>query len=282
MIEHYEKPKRLKDLINLQHNGIFYIISEEPGDLLPCGGQTMDRLLINEFGMRRCAPLVYFWWSIDDYDTEDDGSLLGITRAHIAGDVKIIFQEKWSRQMAMYASQYDPLHNFLDEYYETGSGSLTETENNDKSRTVDDDVTHGMTTTRTDNLSETGSSSSTSSGSHGADNDRYGMNSATAVGETKLTETDSDTTTGSHTTSNTGTMAFVDSGVDQRDITESERENKSKSNTTGKSLNGYHRGNIGNISTQKLVKEEIELWRWNLAREMCKDVADLLTLPLYF
>ena len=272
MIEHYEKPKRLKDLINLQHNGIFYIISEEPGDLLPCGGQTMDRLLINEFGMRRCAPLVYFWWSKDE-------------QPHIvviAGDVKAILQEKWSRQMAMYASEYDPLHNFLDEYYETGSGSLAETENNAKNKTVNDDLTHGMTTTRTDNLSETGSSSSTSSGSHGADNDRYGMNSATAVGESKLTETDSDTTTGSHTTSNTGTMAFVDSGVDQRDISEAEQESKSKSNTTGKTLNGYHRGNIGNISTQKLVKEEIELWRWNLAREMCKDVADLLTLPLYF
>lgn len=281
MIEHYEKPKSVKELLGGNHNGLFQLMSDD-SSIYPCNASTLDRLFITEYGMRRCGPLIYFWWEDDDFETEEDGTLLQTTRSHIATDVFQILKDKWSRQLDVFSSQYDPLHNFLDEYYETGSGSLTETENNGKSRTVDDDLTHGMTTTRTDNLSETGSSSSTSSGSHGADNDRYGLNSATAVGESKLTESDSDTTTGSHTTSNTGTMAFVDSGVDQRDITESERENKSKSNTTGKSLNGYHRGNIGNISTQKLIKEEYELWRWNLAKEMVKDVADTLTLPLYF
>ena len=42
-----------------------------------------------------------------------------------------------------------------------------------------------------------------------------------------------------------------------------------------------HLGNIGNQTTQQLLTEEIELWRWNFIQEVLNDVKDFLTLPVY-
>lgn len=281
MIEHYEKPKSVKELLGGNHNGLFTLMSDD-SSIYPCNASTLDRLFITEYGMRRCGPLIYFWWEDDDFETEEDGTLLQTTRSHIATDLYQILKDKWSRQLDAFTAEYDPLHSFLDEYQESVSGQSSESETLSKTRSVDDDLTHGMTTTRTDNLSESGSNTTSESVSGSNDLDRYGFNSAAAVGESEQSNSETSSSTGSHTTTNTGTMAFVDSGVDQRDISETESGSNSKSGTTGKSVEGYHKGNIGNISTQKLIKEEYELWRWNLAKEMVKDVADTLTLPLYF
>ena len=42
-----------------------------------------------------------------------------------------------------------------------------------------------------------------------------------------------------------------------------------------------HLGNIGNQTTQQLIREEIELWRWNYINMVLSDVKDFLTLPIY-
>ena len=42
-----------------------------------------------------------------------------------------------------------------------------------------------------------------------------------------------------------------------------------------------HLGNIGNITTQQLINEEIKLWRWNFIQELLNDVKDFLTIPVY-
>lgn len=42
-----------------------------------------------------------------------------------------------------------------------------------------------------------------------------------------------------------------------------------------------HSGNIGNISPQDLLLQEIELWRWNFIYEVMDDVKQFLTIPLY-
>lgn len=42
-----------------------------------------------------------------------------------------------------------------------------------------------------------------------------------------------------------------------------------------------HVGNIGNLTTQQLITQEIELWRWNFIQEVLNDVKDFLTLPVY-
>ena len=42
-----------------------------------------------------------------------------------------------------------------------------------------------------------------------------------------------------------------------------------------------HLGNIGNLTTQQLMNQEIELWRWNFIHQILDDVKDFLTIPVY-
>lgn len=160
---------------------------------------------------------------------------------------------------------------------------------------------------RTDNLTESSSSSS----DHGI----YGFNSATASGAdsdagagsrlntgTQTTESDvSDTTTvdSDVVKSNTGTQRNEDSSNEQLTITgglthttddshvvsgtKAKTGTDSTEVTTDKTRErDYTRsGNIGNLTTQQLVTQEIQLWRWNFIQEVLNDVKDFLTLPVY-
>ena len=42
-----------------------------------------------------------------------------------------------------------------------------------------------------------------------------------------------------------------------------------------------HSGNIGNLTTQQLIKQEIELRRWNFIEAVLEDAKELLTIPMY-
>ena len=125
--------------------------------------------------------------------------------------------------------------------------------------------------------------------------------------------TSSFTGTDTTTTSNTSTL----SGQDAKSITETKTLNDSQSITKTETITGglskteqssvssststafggkdtetgseartisrsYNRiGNIGNIPTQQLFREEIELWKWNLLTQIIDDVKDYITVPIY-
>jgi hypothetical protein len=76
------------------------------------------------------------------------------------------------------------------------------------------------------------------------------------------------------------------------------RENNLKSTTSGedsitggdsstqtskneKDRIGRHFGNIGNLTSQKMILEEINLWKWNYMQEILNDVKEFCTLPVY-
>ena len=40
-------------------------------------------------------------------------------------------------------------------------------------------------------------------------------------------------------------------------------------------------GNIGNITTQQMLNQEIELWKWNFINQVLEDVKQLTTLQIY-
>ena len=42
-----------------------------------------------------------------------------------------------------------------------------------------------------------------------------------------------------------------------------------------------HKGNIGNLSPQQLIEQEINLWRWNFIDEVFEDIKSLITIPIY-
>lgn len=175
------------------------------------------------------------------------------------------------------------------------------------------------TSTRTDNLTQQAQSSGNKSSTRTDNfsevldsdtaNNIYGYNSDEAVGDnTSATDstrlntgtqqnvgTSSDTTT----TTNTGTQGKSQSGTvettltgglthttdDSRVTSGTKRTTGTETDVTGsertRTRDFTHLGNIGNHTTQQLITEEIELWRWQITQEILNDVKDFLTLPLY-
>lgn len=104
---------------------------------------------------------------------------------------------------------------------------------------------------------------------------------------------------GTVTTANTGTQTLVDDNEERvssstsnsrsvHDVTgytgsDTSNESTSKSRTTTNDIDktGRHFGNIGNLTSQKQILEEINLWRWNYVNEILNDVKEFTTLPVY-
>lgn len=42
-----------------------------------------------------------------------------------------------------------------------------------------------------------------------------------------------------------------------------------------------HKGNIGNLTPQQLITQEIDLWRWNFIDEVMSDIKSMITIPIY-
>ena len=86
-----------------------------------------------------------------------------------------------------------------------------------------------------------------------------------SVTETK--QTGAESTTGSDTTTGSVTRE-----MDGTETTQSS-DNRDRS--------GSHSGNIGNLTSQKMLNEEIELWKWNYVRSILDDAIKFLTLDVY-
>lgn len=251
-------------------DGIFSNMEYE----LPMDGSQMDLLFFSDFGLKTVAPLVLNVMGDEEALTSEQ---IGVLASLLLNKNK----NKWDRYSALLNQEYDPLHNYLDEYAESGTEDIGKSD----SRTMNDTYTEGIntdnTSTRTDNLSEgsTGTFSNTDTGSN--TENRYGMNSNAGSPVTSGSDTVTSGGTNSNTTTNTGTQTVRDVRDEDRSITEARTESADVDTNREHAKEGYHRGNIGNISSQKLIGEELELWKWNFVQEMLNDAKDLFTLPLY-
>ena len=269
MIEHITTTPKVKNVFPAT-NGLFshspYSFPMDPGQL--------DLLFYTDFGLKTIAPLVDSLLAGDESLSEAKLTLLGTMLVNK-------YKNKWDRDKAVAESEYDPMHNYLDEYHEEGEASEDETatkhETDEWNETIDTD----NTSTRTDNLTEGDSGSYSNSDSGTNAQNRYGLNSNTAVPVTSGSDAITSSGTNSNTRTNTGTQTMRDVRDEERDISDTHDARNTRYNDKSHEKTGYHRGNIGNISTQKLLLEEIELWRWNFADEILRDARDFLTLPIY-
>ena len=137
------------------------------------------------------------------------------------------------------------------------------------------DVT--TTNTGTQTLANTGSDSISNSGTQSHTSSDTGTvttaNTGTQGVVTDATLQDTTLNTGTRQLSQTDTL----SGKDEysRDISTHDVE------TTGRDRSGRHFGNIGNLTSQKQILEEINLWRWNYVNSIIDDVKEFCTLPVY-
>jgi hypothetical protein len=243
--------------------GIFHHIPLSlPADF-PVSSATLDILFISEYGECSVSPLVL--------KIHEDG-LSELTSDELTQLGEILYtvnKKKWEDLISLYMLDYDPIHNFSDTVHEvvhedaTSNDTLTHntTLALDETKNIDRDVT------RTDNLEE----AITSENKEGYAGFNSSQSSDVSDGQSSTTR------------SNTGT---------QQNVTSDESKTNGTRKTTGTDTTGRvsdhdrtkdttHIGNIGNITTQQLIKEEIDVKQWNPVSAILNDVKECLTIPLY-
>ena len=339
----------------------------------------LDLLFAANYGKKNPSPIV------ETIQGEDEGLMDDTKLNLLARTILEVYKPKWDKLADIYDIEYDPIHNYLDEWEDTSqedrdlSGSTqgtktleygkvdtlskTRTDNLSESIDVDNDTTvtrtnnlteletralnntsqrtdnltetdaYGKTSTRTDNLHEVSGTDTTSGDSGNSADNIFGFNSANAVAansgsnsntgssnvdstvdntgtqavaeggsDTKTntgTQSTSGSDTGTVTTANTGTMQNVTDGTVSSVRTNTGTVQTAQTDTlsgvdttrdtgtshdvesTGRDRSGRHFGNIGNLTSQKQIKEEIELWKWNYVNEILSDVSDFCCIPVY-
>lgn len=87
--------------------------------------------------------------------------------------------------------------------------------------------------------------------------------------------------TGSDTVANTGTVSTQDSKTTTSTSSRSGQSSDTETGTNSRERSGVHTGNIGNLTSQKMITEEIALWKWNFIEEVLRDATEFLTLDVY-
>lgn len=282
--------KKIREMIPL-NNGIFSAIDYQYPAVFNITDQEMDFMFVTNCGLRTIAPVV-----VVAYEQNSEAYITTLAQM-----IKHMYTPKWDKLAAMVNLQYDPIHNYSDTVHEEitedieGSDTLTHnttvanTEQVDNDTSVSDSGTERMVVskqgskTRTDNLSEAVANTD--------ENNVFGFNSVQAVGSDTGASNTTRTNTGTQGTSETGSDESTKYGglVHTTDGTIATEGTKRTTGTEGteKSSNRErvrdltHLGNIGNITTQQLINEEIKLWRWNFIQELLNDVKDFLTIPVY-
>lgn len=269
------KNPKIKDCLPLV-NGIWYYIDYQFPEVFDIDSSQLDVMFISNWSMRTAAPILRVLHS-----DESTTMLTALELLQLASVIKGMFKLKWDKMMAVAEMEYDPIHNYHDhlvegiEYSEGIDRSKSGSGQNYSTRTdnLSEATTDGRTITETHNM--------TNSGSNSVDNGIYGFNSSNSVGESDSAGTNSNTESGTITTGHSGTMTTTNSGT-QTNAGSNSYSGTEDEDTAGTKTREYTKtGNIGNISTQKLLNEELDLWKYNFLCEMMRDVANFVSLPIY-
>lgn len=231
-----------------RENGIFAHMSYVFPDIT---ADYLDTLLYSKYGNKITSQLV------EVFASDDLGVLSNDSLNSLSNIILQMYKSKWDRLKRIYSIDYDPIHNYLHEWNDSSTG----TENNSSNISKNSNISN----TRTDDLSETSSTSSNQNNN----NSVFAFNSETAV----PTDTSSGTSGDNTTVANTGTVTVSGSENHTDTITEE--------NSNSKTSSGKHSGNIGNITTQQFIREEISTWKWNFVNEVIRDVINEIALPIY-
>lgn len=233
----------------------------------------LDRLFYTNYGLRSVAPLVTSL-VLNPQATDDDLTILAQTFTALCS-------YKWDKLKNLYTADYDPLHNYLDELVESVEDNTSNNTTLNTSDSGSSKTTEKLDSTRTDNLQRAENNTSTESGTTNDNASLYAFNSTQPVPTNLSDGNDSTNYQGTTNVTNTGTQANVTNktldGSNSRKLT-STKESDVLSRITKTST---HRGNIGNLTTQQLMKQEIELRRWNFIESVLEDAKELLTIPMY-
>lgn len=266
--------------VEIVHDSVREVLSDEELTLL---GQMILALYLNKWTKLKAIPEL-------EYDPIHN------------------YLDRWEDHSAGWDKKDDSvIMQRTDTFGKSVSGDRTDTFGKSVSENRTDTFGKTVATngTRTDNLMETETINETEQGSDSQADNVFGFNSASAVGSDTSSGSNSKTNTGSNSVANTGTQQnaqnVTEGGTEGRVDTQTESgtqgrlETTTESGTQGRSetttdnyagsdnrdRNGEHIGNIGNLTSQKMIGEEIELWKWNFINMVLEDVRDFCTLPIY-
>lgn len=111
-----------------------------------------------------------------------------------------------------------------------------------------------------------------------------GIEEDTSISDSTHTTDDQESSSVSHGASSGKNL----SSVTTESNNESNRQNVSRltdssivNSALARAKQSIHKGNIGNLTPQQLITQEIELWRWNFIDEVMSDIKSMITIPIY-
>ena len=270
-----ERP-RIKDCLPLV-NGLWNSIDYDFPEQFDLVSSQLDVIFLSNWSQRYAAPIL----EVIHDDSSGTPMLTNQELGSLADIIKGMYKHKWDKLMAVALQEYDPIHNYSDEFEENIEYGEQGTNSKSSNGTTSNTRTDNLTDTKTDSRQITETRNLSNSGSNSTDNDIYAFNSATAVGDTESSGSHSDSESGTVTTGHAGAITETNTGTQTNSGSNSNSESGSNATMGEKSRTYTKIGNIGNISTQKLMNEEIELWQYNFVYEMMKDVINFISLPIY-
>lgn len=277
--------------------------------------ESLDLFFITNYGERLISPLT-------NTCLDTTGKLTVAKQTLLATAIVNLFGKNWTKEYAVLSAQYDPIENYSMEEKHTGNDTRLETPTNWKETTTEKPGVDGYSETETqtptnwiesrketvgdDGYTETETQTPTqwekTIESDKADNNvegstsLYAFNSSDPVPISKSeTETDSKTTETQSGTYETKREISGEKDVDiertgtyetKREI-EGEKITETGHTGTYEDKTTYNStltrsGNIGVTTSQQMIEQEIELWKWNYFRDVVfPDVAKALTISLY-
>lgn len=264
-----EKFPKVSEIFSIS-NGIF---SHCNYDFQVISKEELDMLFFTNYGLRSVAPIVTSI-VISPKATETDLNVLGETLTSLC-------RYNWDRLKDMFIAEYDPLHNYLDE--------LTETIEDENNKTSNVKSTDGTTFTSSEKLDSTKKNDFTRTENINSTENRLNNDTTSVYGFNSVGSNPSNSINGTGNNDYESATNVTDSTNQTNKGTKTNDSNSSRNlsseRTSGENFTrtktSTHKGNIGNLTTQQLVKQEIELRRWNFIESILTDAKELLTIPLY-
>lgn len=372
-----KKFPRLKDCLPLT-NGVFHYMNYTFRNEID--KSQLDYLLMADAAQRNPSPVIDLIYD-EAEDHTGERKLTSEELTKLAALILSVYKPRWDKLGDIYDVEYDPIHNYLDEWQDEADGTHEDERVLDSGRVDTHNLTVQSSGMRTDNLTqentgtsevelsgtdteehtgtvanaktgtvadahtgtigdsgtETGTDTTlhtgtvTDSGNNSSTNSLWGFNSSSAVNsdasngtngntrtdnlsdaETKNlansnTRTFNDTETTTHNTTdtrtdnfsvdtdygkvetrtdnltqtNTGTQSSTGSEATTGTLSRDTDETETTDGSDHRERSGRHFGNIGNLTSQKMLNEEIELWKWNYVRSILDDAIKFLTLDVY-
>lgn len=235
--------------------------------------EQLDIAFSTSFADMAIAPLLTYYAKNIGTEWEPVFDFSEDSKQKVSDLVLAYYKYKWQKLIDIMETDYDPIHNFQDNLHEdiddTGNKNTSSNNKSTQTGTGDRARTDDLTSTETKNLS---------TNVKGTDEDQMqGFNSTSYQNKDKSLDDHTTLETGTDTTVNTGTQKTVET----RNFTNTNDGTEKTDDTYKRVRDVLRTGNIGNITTQSMITQEIELWRWNFMKEVLNDTKIILTLPLY-